>query len=226
MPKSGTTSLATMFAPVARTRHEYAMTEAARVRLGQASGTITADEARKWLLERDALCNAEIDSTSFLWTWASDLPGLFPRARFVATMRDPHSWCRSLAGMLLHMGDVSEEHLAWGGLIDAGDHGRRPLEEPELFARAALAYWRTSITAIMGLPPDRTWWCRTDLLTARAVELADWVGVDPALLDLGPANTARVAPSAVTAALPDAVIEAQITASDIRIWRHAATRGA
>lgn len=225
MPKSGTTSLAAMFAHAARTSHEFAMAAAARVRVGQARGAVTADQARAWLLERDVLCNAEIDSTSFLWTWAPELPALFPRARFVATMREPYGWCRSLAGMLLHMGDVSGEHLAWGGLVEGPEHGPRPLDDPEAFARSALAYWRASIAAILDLPADRTWWCRTDRLTSRASELAEWVGVDPCLLDVTPANTARVAPSVVAEALSDDVIRAQATAADHRLWEQAAVRG-
>ena len=225
MPKSGTTSLAAMFAPVARTRHEYAMGEAARVRVAQARGEVSVDEARGWLLERDARCNAEIDSTSFLWTWAEDLPDVFPRARFIATMREPHAWCRSLAGMLLQMGDVPGEHLVWGGLIDEAEHGPRPLDEPERFAGAALGYWRASLARILCLPADRTWWCRTDRLTDRAGELAEWIGVDGALLDPRPANTARVTSEEVTRALSDDVVESQITGADRSLWREASARG-
>lgn len=218
MPKSGTTSVATMLAPVLRARHEFEMDEAARVRLREQAGQMTRGEVEEWLVARDERCNAEVDSTSFLWNWSEALPGLFPDARFVATVRPPQDWCRSLAGMLLAMQDVTDEHLAWGEAVGVGDIGPRPLEDPRVFLRAALDYWRLSARAIALLPPDRTWWCRTEDLSARADDLAAWAGVHPDWLRRAPANKSRVTRDEVRAVVADEWVRDVITAEDEVAW--------
>lgn len=219
MPKSGTTSLATMLAPVLRARHEFEMDQAAQVRLHEQAGEMTRDDVEAWLVGRDERCNAEVDSTSFLWTWADLLPGLFPEARFVATVRHPRDWCRSLAGMLLAMGDVPGAHLDWGRATVERDMGSRPLDDPQAFLHAAMDYWRHSARAIALLPPDRTWWCRTDDLSARADDLARWAGVHPDWLRRAPANRAVTAPDDVRAALADEWVAAAVAADDDIAWQ-------
>jgi hypothetical protein len=223
MPKSGTTSIATMLAPVLRAQHEFAMDEAAQVRARELSGEWTRDEVDAWLVDRDARCNAEVDSTSFLWTWSERLPGLFPEARFVATIRPPADWCRSLAGMLLAMGEVPDEFLAWGGAIGADSLGSRPLDQPEGFLRHALDYWRASARAIARLPRERTWFCRTEDLTARADELAQWARVHPDWLRRARANVSRVPIDDVRRALADEWVASAVTGDDNEQWARLAT---
>jgi hypothetical protein len=224
MPKSGTTSVASMLGPVLRARHEFEMDQAAQVRLAEQSGEMTPADVEAWLVGRDERCNAEVDSTSFLWTWSDCLPALFPEARFVATVRDPHGWCRSLAGMLLAMGEVPEAHRDWGRATVERDMGSRPLEEPQAFLRAALDYWRQSARAIALLPLDRTWWCRTEDLSARADDLARWAGVHPDWLRRAPANRAVTSPDDVRAKLADEWVAAAVTADDVRAWQLLCTR--
>jgi hypothetical protein len=219
MPKSGTTSVATMLAPVLRARHEFEMDQAAQVRLREQAGEMTRADVEAWLVGRDERCNAEVDSTSFLWTWTDLLPGVFPEARFVATVRDPHDWCRSLAGMLLAMGEVPNAHRDWGRATVERDMGSRPLDDPRSFLRAAMDYWRQSARAISLLPPDRTWWCRTEDLSARADDLARWAGVHPDWLLRAPANRAVTPPDAVRAALADEWVAAVVTGDDDISWQ-------
>lgn len=219
MPKSGTTSVAAMLAPVLRARHEFEMDPAAQVRLREREGEMTRADVEAWLVGRDERCNAEVDSTSFLWTWADILPGLFPDARFVATVRDPRDWCRSLAGMLLAMGDVADAHLAWGRATTSGDTGSRPLEEPQTFLSAAMDYWRQSAGAIASLPPHRTWWCRTSDLSQRADGLAHWAGVHPDWLRRTPANRGVTPLDDVRAVLADEWVAAVVTADDDIAWQ-------
>ena len=219
MPKSGTTSVATMLAPVLRARHEFEMDQAAQVRLREQAGEMTRADVEAWLVGRDERCNAEVDSTSFLWTWTDLLPGVFPEARFVATVRDPHDWCRSLAGMLLAMGEVPDAHLDWGRATVERDMGSRPLDDARAFLRAAMDYWRQSARAISLLPPDRTWWCRTGDLSGRADDLARWAGVHPDWLRRAPANRAVTPPDAVRAALADEWVAAAVTGDDDISWQ-------
>ena len=219
MPKSGTTSVATMLAPVLRARHEFEMDQAAQVRLREQAGEMTRADVEAWLVGRDERCNAEVDSTSFLWTWTDLLPGVFPEARFVATVRDPHDWCRSLAGMLLAMGEVPDAHLDWGRATVERAMGSRPLDDARAFLRAAMDYWRQSARAISLLPPDRTWWCRTGDLSGRADDLARWAGVHPDWLRRAPANRAVTPPDAVRAALADEWVAAAVTGDDDISWQ-------
>jgi hypothetical protein len=222
MPKSGTTSIATMLAPVLRARHEFEMDEAAYVRLLEQAGEMTRADVAAWLIARDQRCNAEVDSTSFLWSWADRLPALFPDARFVATVRHPRDWCRSLAGMLIAMGEVREEHLAWGRASGADDMGSQPLEQPQAFLNAAMGYWRQAAQAIAGLPRDRTWWCRTEDLSTRADDLARWAMVHPDWLRRAPANRATVPADAVREALADEWVDAAVGRGDEETWRELA----
>ncbi|MFM8772360.1 MAG: sulfotransferase [Actinomycetota bacterium] len=219
MPKSGTTSLARMLSRVLRARHEFEMDEAARVHLLQQRGEMTSEQVDEWLVGRDERCNAEVDSTSFLWTWADRLPSVFPEARFVATVREPHDWCRSLAGMLLAMGTVSDDHMVWAESTGAGDVGNRPLDNPLDFLTAGMGYWRQSALAIGSLPPQRTWWCRTSDLSARADDLARWAGVHPDWLRREPANQAVIPLADVQSALADEWVAAAVTHEDEAVWR-------
>lgn len=218
MPKSGTTSVAAMLAPVLRARHEFAMDEAARVRRQERAGELMPADVDAWLVARDARCNAEVDSTSFLWTWSDRLPRLFPTARFVATMREPGAWCRSLAGMLLAMGEVDDAKLAWGKSLGVGDFGSRPLEQPQEFLQAAMDYWRQSAQAIALLPRDRTWFCRTEDLTERADELARWARVHPDWLRRAPANRSRVSVDEVRSAVADEWVGVAVKEEDRLLW--------
>jgi hypothetical protein len=223
MPKSGTTSIATMLAPVLRARHEFEMDQAARVRVAQQAGEMKQSDVESWLVARDARCNAEVDSTSFLWTWSDLLPDVFPTARFVATVRDPRSWCRSLAGMLLAMGEVADTHRDWGRATVERDLGSQPLDDPRAFLVAAMDYWRQSAQAIATLPAERTWWCKTDDLSARAEELAQWARVHPDWLRRTPANTAVTSLDDVRSALADELVSAAITPTDDAIWQELST---
>ena len=219
MPKSGTTSIATMLAPVLRSRHEFEMDEAARVRLLEQAGELSGPDVDAWLVARDERCNAEVDSTSFLWAWSDRLPVLFPEARFVATVRSPRGWCRSLAGMLLAMGEVPDAHLDWGRATVERDMGPRPLEDSQGFLRAAMNYWRESARAIRTLPADRTWWCTTGDLTARADDLARWARVHPDWLNRVPANRAVTPLADVRTALADEWVDDAVSAEDEADWR-------
>lgn len=218
MPKSGTTSIATMLAQVLRARHDFEMEQAAQVRLAEQAGELNRQDIESWLIARDERCNSEVDSTSFLWAWSDVLPDVFPEARFVATVRDPRSWCRSLAGMILAMGKVTDPHNGWGRVVGY-DMGPEPLSDPHAFLVAAMAYWRESAQAICRLPPGRTWWCRTDDLSARADELARWARVHPDWLRHEPANTARTTPDDVRAALADEWVAAAVTRAEEDLWQ-------
>lgn len=218
MPKSGTTSLSTMLGRVLRSRHEFEMNEAALIHLAQQSGEMTDADVDAWLVARDERCNAEVDSTSFLWTWSTRLPHLFPEARFVSTVRHPRDWCRSVAGMIMAMGMVSDEHLVWATSTGVGDVGRQPLEQPVEFLQAGMAYWRQSADAIALLPPERTWWCRTEDLTARADDLARWAGIHPDWLRRTPANQGRVPLDDVRSVIADEWVAAAITPADETAW--------
>ena len=219
MPKSGTTSIATMLAPVLRAQHEFEMDQAAQVRLLEQSGEMTRSEVSAYLVDRDRRCNAEVDSTSFLWTWSDRLPELFPDARFVATVRSPRDWCRSLAGMLLTMSDVPEAHRDWGRATVNRDLGSRPLGDAQAFLRAAMDHWRQSARAISMLPVDRTWWCRTEDLSVRADDLARWARVHPDWLRRVPANRAVTPLDGVRAVLTDERVEEAITSGDEEVWQ-------
>lgn len=192
LPKTGSTSLAEVFARSYRSGHEY--------RFEAAAGVLKErGEPGEFLQRRDAESRLELDSATFLHFWAADLVDLFPAARFLVFERDFPSWLGSLVAMMVR----NRRRYGTGTVprwqVDLGEamFGRY---EPDWYVDDATVrahedaitadyqrFWteRTAAVrgALVGVPSERKLVLPTSELSASLPRIADFLGVDPATLD-------------------------------------------
>jgi hypothetical protein len=100
LPRSGTTSLYTLFARH-RAGNEHAESATIAALVARHDGRMEDAAFDQVLLQRDGESSLEMDAASFLHLAADRLPALFPEARFVIPVRDPATWFDSYLRMLL-----------------------------------------------------------------------------------------------------------------------------
>lgn len=181
--KTGTTSVAGMFAEAARAGHEPEPRLTTALVIDHLEGRIDEDTLAGRLRERDRRLRLELESAHPLGYVAGTLVRTFPEARFVVTVREPRSWLESRLNFhhavhppaweryreyfwtSRHQGHAPEEAvLADYGLcsIDVylaqyADHYRRVLSE---------------------VPEDRRLVVTTADIDRRGAEIAAFLGVD------------------------------------------------
>jgi len=205
-PKTGTHSVADLFARGFRSEHEpdvERLIEAATAYLRGGS----EDRLVAFLRARDAALNLEVESSNPLGPLTPVLLRVFPGARFVITIREPLDWLRSEVNS--HLLTVPESpfwvaggqgtHEPWPGPARAeawrrlrfGYDGDSPiavsrrLVELGLFpVEGYLTYWSRHYRACMAaITAGRALVISTHRLTANAASLARFAGVDAELLD-------------------------------------------
>lgn len=188
--KTGTHSLAAMFARDFRSAHEaradvvVAMTGRLQ-RGGMAPAVFDA-----WLRDRDRRLGLEVDVSSLNGPLAPRLARLFPEAKFVLTLREPVGWLDSMLNQQLVSGVPAfweQARLqAFGPLPQRWPPREAWLAEHRLHPLSTLLrYWsRRNLALIDGLPAERLLVLRTRELDTRAAELAAFAGVRVEQLDL------------------------------------------
>ena len=179
--KSGTHSVAEMFAPPVRSQHEPDHRHLIDVVVDAAEGRLSEDHVRKWLRSRDRRLMLDVDSSHMNFFILDALLRAHRRARFLLTIRDCYSWLNS---MMKHSLRYTHPHPAWGrfrefrfrgdGLVHAPEE--RALQEKGLYTiDGYLAYWAMhNETALRKVPAQRLLVVRTDQITARAAEIASF----------------------------------------------------
>ncbi|MBM3821628.1 MAG: hypothetical protein FJ404_01860 [Verrucomicrobia bacterium] len=191
LPRPGTHSIAGLLGRSLRSEHEpLAATTLREIRLWQ-QGKRTDETHRTFLLLRDRHLGFEVEASHFLVYSTPMLAELFPRARFVFTVREPASWLDS--EMTQNLVTDALPGREWREYEEHRYSGRvRPGETPVLPANARLfplqaylRYWVDHCDRILkAVPPDRLLLVFTHELTQRVDEVARFVGVAPDTLDL------------------------------------------
>ncbi|MEM6334070.1 MAG: sulfotransferase [Planctomycetota bacterium] len=186
--KTGSHSLAAMFARSYRAVHEAEPSGVAMLMRAQAKRGLTEAGVHRRLRARVARMNLELDVAPFHARFAEAYVALFGAARFVHLHRDVHSWFDS------NVNQVVGRYTPWtfremrritygtelasdpreGALIELG---LRPL-------RSYLGAWAELNRGLLrSLPADRTLRVRTTELSGKVEALADFFGVDVDTLD-------------------------------------------
>lgn len=93
--KTGTTSFAGMFAEGFRSAHEPNVPDLTQRVIEYHQGKLTDNEAKKWLISRDAELKLDIEASHPLGYMAPLIAEIYPDAKFVITIREPKAWLRS-----------------------------------------------------------------------------------------------------------------------------------
>jgi hypothetical protein len=216
LPKTGTTSLASLFQHF-RWGDEFLFPESVERLIAWRAGGLDRDVMRRWLALRDEAGALELDSASFNHYFLDIMVELHPAARFVYTPRDAVSWADSFLNMVLRHSTYLRDHpwpewqLALGRLMapsfDPGHFASpvhlhlslRPLAE-ELLG----FYARETSRLEAELPPERSLVIPTEGLSTHLDTLAEFAGVPKSALNAAGSHENRgYGKIPLMAALPD-----------------------
>lgn len=94
LPRSGTHTLAHILGKECRAMHEPMKKETINFIINRLPNA-SKKEVNKWLLLRDKVLGIDIEATHFLHYFAGNLSELFPKAKFILTIRNPIQWLES-----------------------------------------------------------------------------------------------------------------------------------
>ncbi len=216
LPKTGTTSLASLFQPF-RWGDEFLFPESVERIIAWRTSGLDRDEMRRWLALRAEAGALELDSASFNHYFLDILVELHPAARFVYTRREAVSWADSFLNMVLRHGTYLRGHLwpewqlALGRLMAPSfDPGQFTSPAHLRLALRTLAeellgfYARETARIEAALPPERSLVIPTDGLSTSLNTLAAFAGVPRSALNEAGSHANRGRGKVpLVAALPD-----------------------
>ena len=216
LPKTGTTSLASLFQPF-RWGDEFLFAESIERLIAWRGGGLDRDGIRRWLALRAEAGALELDSASFNHYFLDILVELHPAARFVYTRREAVSWADSFLNMVLRHSTYLRDHpwpewqLALGRLMAPSfDPGRFTSPErlrPALrkLAEELLGFYARETARIEAtLPSERSLVIPTDDFPMNLDTLAAFAGVPRSALNAAGSHENRGHGKVpLVAALPD-----------------------
>ncbi len=223
MAKSGTHSVAAVFQPAYRSVHEPDANRLISLLYGALTGTVEASEIDSFILRRSRH-RLEVDSSSLNGHIVDRLAALHPRARFVLTVREPHSWLRSLMSHTLARGRPSQEWVLWRHARFGGTAYSRhdePLRVRGLFPLDGyLRSWtRHNLTVLEQVPPERLLVLRTTEITEGLPRLAQFAKIGVGTLSARNAHSFQGRASEdVLAALDQSYLSDRVKANCGEAW--------
>ena len=188
--KTGTTSIAKMFEEKYRTGHEHHLETTVSLIRGKMNGSLSRKEIISALKDRENQMRLECESNSLLAYLSSELAELFPRARFILTVREPRSWLTS--NIKHHLGSSYSDlpsHYKKARDIRRELYGVLPDEEfPEeekwlkgkgcWNIEACLQYWRHQNSVVLdSVPKERLLVIETSEISSSLDRIADFLEI-------------------------------------------------
>lgn len=188
-PKSGTHSFAAMFNSKLKSSHEPEGQDLIKVILNYSKGELTESELKSYLKNRDTRLRLEIDSSHLNIFIIKQLVLLFPKAKFVLTIRAPYSWLDSFINDALS-NDVKGLWHEYRDLRFKPTLYNHPNEEQVLKEKGLytldgyLSYWTFHNQTIIDTVPKRQLLIvKTSELKDNATAICNFAGINPALLN-------------------------------------------
>lgn len=187
--KSGTHSVGEMFSPPVRAAHEPDTENTIAAILASRGGYQTRGSLCRFLAARDRRLWLDVDSSQLNYFFLEELLTLFPKARFLLTIRDPYSWLDSFVNHQLARA-CSEPWRRIRDLRFRPHLYQHPPEEALFKAKGLytldgyLSYWGEHNRRVLNLvPPERLLVVRTDRLTELAEAVAAFAGIPTRFLN-------------------------------------------
>ena len=181
--KSGTHSIAAIFGDSLRSAHEAEDEPFIDFILDKERGLIDSRTANRYVKDRDRRLWLEIDSSQLNYFIIKILVDLFPKGRFVLTIRNPYSWLDSFINHQMAR-PVTD---AWANLRDyrfkedqlVHSEEDAPLSERGLYTLDGyLSYWAEHNQSVLNaVPPNRLLVVRTDNISEKTEKIAQFAGV-------------------------------------------------
>jgi hypothetical protein len=187
--KSGTGSLWGVFNRNFRAAHEPERAELIAQVLRKSRGEIDDGELNVWLHERHRRLGLEVDIAWGNFFLLDQLLAAFPQAKFIVLVRDCYTWLDSIIGHMATRDIPPEVRTFMEFWFATARHPHRKAEERlrdvGLFSLTAyLTVWRDHVETCVGrIPAERMLLLRTHELSASWDKIAEFLGIDAALLD-------------------------------------------
>jgi hypothetical protein len=195
--KSGTHALASMFR--IRSAHEPQAEILLRLILGRHQGHIDAVIFSQFVAQLFQRLDLELSVSQINGYMIETLVSLYPEARFVLTLRDCNTWVRSFVNHQLTRTLPPES--AWHAFRELrfkqeGHPHRaedRALKQRGLYSLGAyLSYWvQHNADVIKTVPARQLFIVPTHRLVPEAPRIAEFLGIDPVLIDTDAAHAFR-----------------------------------
>lgn len=197
MAKSGTHSVADVFATHYRSNHEPEADQLLSFICDLWDGTVHGTHPlRQFLLARDRRLGLEVEASNPLGMVVAELQELFPEACFLLTVRDPRSWLQSQINHQLGRRPPTTNWRRWRDLrFGAGGRSHcaheRPLAERGLYTLDGyLSHWAHHHTLVLdAVPSCRRLVIRTHEIGEKLPEIAAFAGVPASTLDASGAHS-------------------------------------
>ena len=159
-PKSGTTSIASIFSEYCRADHEAHRPKTVREMHAHFVGEISDEELMGTYRARDKQLMLRVESNCFLAYRPDLLSDTFPDSRFVIAVREPKSWLKSIVDNNINFPRNKNEVLTQWHHVFFGDPERQgtehdaPLASNGLYPLASyLEYWTATYRKCLELVP-------------------------------------------------------------------------
>jgi len=191
--KSGTHSLAAIFARSYLAEHEARHRPMIQAVLDRMSGAMSDSQAETFIRQRDADVVLEMDSSQLNGPFVDVIARLFPEAKFILSMRDCYSFLDSITDHSLAR-EVSNRWIEFrehrfGGLNH--EPQERVLAEQGLFPlEGYLRYWTQHNEFILQhVPAERLLVVRTREIRQSIPKIAEFLGIPGDSLDAGQSHS-------------------------------------
>jgi transcriptional regulator with XRE-family HTH domain len=186
LPKTGTVSLAGIFGNY-RASHEFDQWETHQMVIKYKQGLISKKQVCEYLKKRDLMAGLpEMDSAYFNSHYLDILAVEFSEAKFICLIRDCYSWLNSYISHFVEperevlksreIGNGFPFDLPRGSLkerVELVNNFHKYIDTP-------LSFWSNSYKSILEkLPPNRSLIVKTQEISGKVDEIANFIGVPP-----------------------------------------------
>jgi hypothetical protein len=191
--KTGSTSLAAMFSPSFRAVHEPAVKKTNQLIIDWLEGKLERAELNTRLIERDRRLKLELESAHPLGYISDVLAEIFPKAKFVITLREPYSWLQSRFNY--HYKVDSPSWRAYRDYFWTKRHSGYAPEE-KVLEKLGLCSMDTYLSqyadhyrrVLNQIPKDRTLLLKTSEIDRSIPQLANFLGIQEKKLRIARKN--------------------------------------
>ncbi|MGD0464533.1 MAG: sulfotransferase [Tepidisphaeraceae bacterium] len=191
LPKSGTHSIAAIFATRFRSAHEPGFEKCIQIILDRSSHMIDGAQVLAHLKERDSVMQLDMESSHALAFLAPELVYAFPESRFILTVRHPLAWLRSQINHHItnRQPAAGSARMRFRDLKFHSDFTHPPEELPlrnqgVYTLDGYLSYWAFHINSLIQIiPKEQLLILRVEHIAGSLPRIASFSGISAAELD-------------------------------------------
>ena len=218
-PKSGTTSIASIFTEYCRADHEAHRPRTVAEMHGHFTGQLSDDDLMASYRARDKQLVLDVESNCFLAYRPDLLAATFPDSRFIIAVREPRAWLTSIVDNNINFPRDKNEVLRQWHRVFFGEPGQPGLPGDEALVAKGLypvatylKYWTSTYDKCLGLVSEsRRMVVGTGQITERTPQMLEFAGYSPKAVDTGASHRNRTkAKHDVLSGVDEAHIEAML----------------